>query len=73
MYCGLETVAITNIENDELVIKYGAGWDTWDLFLGDNEIKSMIEKQRTKLSKSKQSKGKGKEKGKDKGEGKGSR
>ena len=71
VYCGSEIVAKTTIENDELVIKYGDGWDTWELFVGDTELKNMIEKACAKLSKAKQSKGKGKEKGKDKGEGKG--
>ena len=65
-------MAKTTIENDELVIKYGDGWDSWELFTGDTELKNMIEKARAKLSKAKRSKGKGKEKGKVKGEGKGS-
>ena len=71
IYCGPEIVAKTKIENDELVITYGDGWDTWELFLGNIELKSMIDVQRAKLSKAKKSKGKGKEKGKDKGQGKG--
>ena len=71
IFCGSERVAVTSIENDELVVKYGVGWDSWELFQKDTEMKNMIAVQRAKLSKAKQAKGKGKEKGKFKGEGKG--
>ena len=71
VFCRPEVVAKTSIENDEVDIKYGDGWDSWELFVGDTELKNMIEKACTKLSKAKQSKGKGKDKGKEKGERKG--
>ena len=71
IFCGSETVAATSIENDELVVKYGVGWDSWELFQKDTEMKNMIAVQRAKLSKAKQAKGKWKEKKKFKGEGKG--
>lgn len=64
-------MAKATIGNDELVIKYGDGWDSWELFLENIGLGNMIEVQRTKLSKAKKSKGKGKEKGKDNGESKG--
>ena len=48
VFCGPDIVAKTNIENDELVIQYGDGWDSWDLFVKDVELKNMIEQPNAK-------------------------
>ena len=65
--CGAELVCKISIKDGILQVSYGEGWDTWELFQNDADLKILIETSQAKLSKAAASKGKGKAK-KGKGE-----
>ena len=60
--CGPEVVAKVAITNGILHVAYGEGWDSWDVFINDADLKNLIIKAEGKLSKAAERKGKGKEK-----------
>ena len=61
--CGPEKVATICVSGTKIDISYSTGWDSWDIFTNNIELKEMIEKQQGKLLKGSDGKGKG-EKGK---------
>ena len=65
--CGQEVVASVGIKENTLEVTFGTGWDTWEVFTGNVALKDLILLEKSKLSKSVETKGKGKgkHKGKD--------
>ena len=58
--CGAGLVFKMSITDGILQISYGEGWDTWELFQNDADLKKLIETAKAKLSKATAQKGKGK-------------